>query len=181
MEPTEEVQAGEAPRGARAKEILAALLGHLGVGAEIEAKEVGEDVSLRVHVTSGAEAVGLADPKAPLWEPIGYLVGKMVNRDPAKRCWVLLQTGTEPVGAVAPPEERDEALVQLGHFLAQRAKALGKVLAVGPMGPRERRSIHLAVKEIAGVTSRSEGEGNSRRLLVVPDQLAASAPADERG
>jgi predicted RNA-binding protein Jag len=40
------------------------------------------------------------------------------------------------------------------------------------MGSRERKAIHLAVKESGGVTSRSEGEGAARRLLVVPDKLA---------
>ncbi len=173
---TKTVVAGE--RGAVAKEILATLLGHLGVSAQIEPRETGEDVALRVQVTGGGEAVGLADPRAPLWEPIGYLVGKMFNRDPSKRSWVTLQTGPEVPGAV-PVEERDEELVKMGRFLAERAKALGKVLVVGPMGPRERRSIHLAVKEVPGVQSRSEGEGAARRLLVVPEKLAPPSTGPE--
>jgi len=167
-------------RGQRAQEILSTLLSHLGVTAQIEPREVGEDVAIRVQVTAGGETVGLADPRAPLWEPIGYLVGKMLNRDPSKRCWVTLQTGPEVPGS-APVEERDEELVKVGQFLAERAKALGKILVVGPMGPRERRSIHLAVKEIAGVSSRSEGEGVARRLLVVPEKLAPVPVVPEGG
>jgi spoIIIJ-associated protein len=169
MEATQEVK--EAGRGVRAAEILKTVLGQLGVTAQIEPRDAGEDVVLKVQGVTGGEPVGLADPKAPLWEPIGYLVGKMLNRDPAKRCWVTIQTGPDVPGA-PPVEERDEELVKLGKFLAERAKQLGKVLVVGPMGPRERRSIHLAVKEVGGVASRSEGEGSARRLLVVPEKLA---------
>jgi spoIIIJ-associated protein len=163
-------------RGAKAREGLATLLGHLGVSAEIEAFEAGEAITLKLKVTGGGETVGLADPKAPLWEPIAYLIGKMMTRDPSRRCSVTLDTGA-PSTIGAPPaapivEETDEELLKMGRFLAERAKQVGKVLVVGPMGSRERKAIHLAVKEVGGVTSRSEGEGAARRILVVPDKLA---------
>jgi predicted RNA-binding protein Jag len=44
------------------------------------------------------------------------------------------------------------------------------------MSPRDRRAIHLALKEMPGVSSRSEGEGSLRRLLVVPDQIKGPPP-----
>jgi spoIIIJ-associated protein len=164
-------------RGAKAKALLATLLGHLGVTAEIEPIEAGEAITLRLKISGGGEAVGLSDVRAPLWEPIAYLVGKMMTRDPSRRCSVALDTGAQsPIGApiVAPvSEEPDEELLKMGRFLAERAKQVGKVLVVGPMGSRERKAIHVAVKEAGGVTSRSEGEGAARRLFIVPDKLAA--------
>ncbi len=169
------VAAGE--RGAKAAALLSTLLGHLGVKAEIQPLEAGDAITLRLKVTGGGEAVGLAEPRAPLWEPIAYLIGKMMTRDPERRCSVSLDTGGQtPIGAPPPAaivEEVDEELMKMGRFVAERAKQIGKVLVVGPMGSRERKAIHLAVKEVGGVTSRSEGEGAARRLLVVPDKLAA--------
>ncbi len=165
-------------RGGKAKALLGSLLGHLGVSAEIEPFETGDAITLKVKVTGGGETVGLVDPRAPLWEPIAYLIGKMMTRDPERRCSVSLDTGG-PAAIGAPPpassatEEPDEELLKMGRFVAERAKQVGKVLVVGPMGSRERKAIHLAVKEVGGVTSRSEGEGAARRLLVVPDKLAA--------
>jgi spoIIIJ-associated protein len=171
-------------RGAKARECLATLLGHLGVTAEIEAFEAGEAITLKLKVTGGGEAVGLADPRAPLWEPIAYLIGKMMTRDPSRRCSVALDTGApSTIGAPAVAtavEEVDEELLKLGRFLAERAKQVGKVLVVGPMGSRERKAIHLAVKEVGGITSRSEGEGAARRVLLMPDKLAAP-PAQPDG
>ncbi len=158
-------------RAARASEMLTILLGHLGVTAKIAGRETADEVVLRVQVESGGDAVGLGESGAPLWEPIGYLIGKMINRDPAQRTWVSLELGA-PGAAGVPVEERDEELVQLGRALAERAKQLGKVLALGPMGARERRMIHMAVKEVTGVSSRSEGDGAARRLLIVPERLS---------
>jgi spoIIIJ-associated protein len=163
-------------RGAKATALLSTLLGHLGVTAEVQAVESGDAITLRVTVTAGGEAVGLVEPRAPLWEPIAYLIGKMMTRDPERRCSVSLDTGGQTaIGAPLPAalvEEPDEELLKLGRFVAERAKQVGKVLVVGPMGSRERKAIHLAVKDVGGVTSRSEGEGAARRVLVVPDKLA---------
>jgi spoIIIJ-associated protein len=171
---TPAIASGE--RGAKAAALLSTLLGHLGVTAEIQPFESGDAITLRLKVTSGGEAVGLVEPRAPLWEPVAYLIGKMMTRDPERRCSVSLDTGGQtPIGAPPPAaavEEPDEELLKLGRFVAERAKQVGKVLVVGPMGSRERKAIHLAVKELGGVTSRSEGEGAARRVLVVPDKLA---------
>jgi spoIIIJ-associated protein len=52
--------------------------------------------------------------------------------------------------------------------LAEVALRTGKALAVGPMSARDRRAVHLALVEVDGVTTRSEGEGIFRQLLVIP-------------
>jgi spoIIIJ-associated protein len=45
---------------------------------------------------------------------------------------------------------------------------MGKVLAIAPISPRERRQIHLALVGQESVTTRSEGEGIFRQLLIIP-------------
>ena len=52
--------------------------------------------------------------------------------------------------------------------LAEAAKRTGKILAVAPISARERRQIHLALVDEEGVSTRSEGEGIFRQLLIVP-------------
>jgi predicted RNA-binding protein Jag len=41
------------------------------------------------------------------------------------------------------------------------------------MSPRDRRIVHLALSDERGVTSRSQGEGGFRRVVVVPTESAA--------
>ena len=48
---------------------------------------------------------------------------------------------------------------------------MGKVLAVAPISPRERRQIHVALVGQSAVKTRSEGEGIFRQLLIVPASL----------
>jgi spoIIIJ-associated protein len=49
-------------------------------------------------------------------------------------------------------------------------------VAIAPISARERRQIHLALVEVAGVTTRSEGEGIFRQLVVLPDPAKQAAP-----
>ncbi len=56
--------------------------------------------------------------------------------------------------------------------LAETAMRTGKVLAVAPISPRDRRAVHLALVDVDGVSTRSEGEGIFRQLLIVPGPKA---------
>ena len=170
-------------RGPLARDLLVELFKRLGLPAEITLREGGEEIALHARMGEGAEAAGLAGERPTMQEPIAYLLSKMVNRggqDGGLRAYVKLSFGdAPPPPGEAPVEETDPELVTLGKELAERAKKLGKILVVGPMGARDRRSIHVAVKEVGGATTRSEGEGLSRRVLVIPDNQSspqASAP-----
>jgi spoIIIJ-associated protein len=153
------------PEPGHARALLGRLLGLLGVAAEIEEKpSTTADLVLRVRVTAGGEEVGLVGEHPLLQEPVSYLLNKMLSHPPSRSPPVLLDfTGEEM--------PTDEEMTRLGLFLGERAVKLAKILVVGPMSPRDRRAIHLALKGMQGVTSRSEGEGSLRRLLVVPDRI----------
>jgi spoIIIJ-associated protein len=154
-------------RSALAKSQLLHLFQHLKLGAEIDVVESGEEITLHVKLGDGAAELGLAGERPPMQEPLAYLLSKMVNRgarEGGPRAFIRLDLGQ---GAPAA-DEVDVELFALGTELATRAKQLGKTLTVGPMSARERRSIHLAVKEYGGATTRSEGDGLLRRILIVP-------------
>jgi spoIIIJ-associated protein len=84
-----------------------------------------------------------------------------VNPRAEGRKWVNLDVG-------GFREEGDPAVKAMAERLAAAAKRTGKVLAVAPISARERRQIHLALVGVEGVTTRSEGEGIFRQLLVIP-------------
>jgi spoIIIJ-associated protein len=153
------------PEPGQAQALMGRLLSLLGVTAEIEEKAgAAGELVLRVRVTAGGEEIGLTGEHPLLQEPVSYLVNKMLSHPPSRSPPVLLDFSGEDLPT-------DEEMTRLGQFLGERAMKLGKVLVVGPMAPRDRRAIHLALKEMPGVSSRSEGDGSLRRLLVVPDQI----------
>jgi spoIIIJ-associated protein len=41
-------------------------------------------------------------------------------------------------------------------------------VALAPMSARDRRQVHLALVDVEGVVTRSEGEGIFRQLLIIP-------------
>jgi spoIIIJ-associated protein len=63
-------------------------------------------------------------------------------------------------------KHRESELVLLAKMAADRVKTQRRPLTLQPMVPKERRLIHLALAEIEGV--RSESEGDKRSITIYP-------------
>lgn len=148
----------EAPeKVAKAKEFCDGLLGRLGADVDVAVRETPEQIGVSLSAREG-NAVELS---SALVEALQYLVNRVVNPRAEGRKWVNLDVG-------GFREEGDPAVKAMAERLAATAKRMGKVLAVAPISPRERRQIHLALVEVPGVSTRSEGEGIFRQLLILP-------------
>jgi len=66
-------------------------------------------------------------------------------------------------------DEREVTLGRLSERAVKRAKETGRSIALDPMNGRDRRTIHIKIKEIEGVATMSIGEGRYRQVLVVPE------------
>jgi spoIIIJ-associated protein len=66
-------------------------------------------------------------------------------------------------------ERREAFLTRVAERAADRARETGRTVALDPMGARDRRSIHVALREADGVATMSSGEGDYRQVLVVPE------------
>ena len=62
-----------------------------------------------------------------------------------------------------------QKLENLAFSTAKRALSQNRNVKMRPMTPYERRIIHIALREFDGVTTASEGEGNSRHVVVIPE------------
>jgi spoIIIJ-associated protein len=61
---------------------------------------------------------------------------------------------------------KDDELRQMAIFLGGKAKDSGLAQEVGPLNPYERRIVHLAVAEVAGVTSESIGDAFEKTVII---------------
>jgi spoIIIJ-associated protein len=148
----------EAPeKVARTREFCAALFERLGAKLDVDVKETPEaiGVSLAPHADNAVEL------SSTLVEAVQYLVNRVVNPRADGRKWVNLDVG-------GFREEGDPTVKAMAMRLADGAKRTGKVLAIAPISARERRQIHLALVDVEGVSTRSEGEGIFRQLLIIP-------------
>lgn len=66
-------------------------------------------------------------------------------------------------------DEREETLSRLADRAVKRAKDTGRSIGLDPMNSRDRRAIHIAIRDIDGVATMSIGEGRYRQVLVVPE------------
>jgi predicted RNA-binding protein Jag len=66
-------------------------------------------------------------------------------------------------------ESREKHLETLAERVVQRAIDGGRAIALDPMNGRDRRTIHMAVREHEGVATMSIGEGRYRQVVVVPE------------
>jgi len=66
-------------------------------------------------------------------------------------------------------DEREVTLGRLADRAVKRAKETGRSIALDPMNGRDRRTIHIKIREIENVATMSIGEGRYRQVLVVPE------------
>jgi spoIIIJ-associated protein len=65
---------------------------------------------------------------------------------------------------------REEMLRRLATRMAEQAVQLGRTVALEPMPPYERRIVHLALRDNPQVHTESVGEGEHRKVTIVPQR-----------
>jgi spoIIIJ-associated protein len=73
------------------------------------------------------------------------------------------------VDAEVDPERRESFLTRLAERAARRAQESRRSVALDPMNGKDRRAIHVALREMEGVATMSIGSGRYRQVVVVPE------------
>jgi spoIIIJ-associated protein len=150
---------GEAVRG-----VLAALGQAAGgtLDVEAEATSRGERLALKGEATR----VLLHDNGEAL-EALGLLLQRVAaNADPEYR----LELRCEAVR-----QRRDEHLREEALAVARAVAQDGRPRPMPSLNAYDRRIVHMAVAEVPGVASQSQGEGRERRVVIAPRPEAANA------
>jgi len=74
-------------------------------------------------------------------------------------------------------QARTDELVMSAKVAAEKVRQTGAPYAFSPMNSRERRVVHLALRDVEDLRTESEGEGPARRLVVYPKNYKGKAPA----
>jgi spoIIIJ-associated protein len=156
---------------ARAREVLGEILKRMGIDATIDVRDEPERTLLDIR---GPEAGLVIGKKGQTLEALQYLVSKIAHRGPEGEAAASAEAVAKPAGkpvvidAEGYRARREDALVELAHRLSEKAIRTKRTITVNPMSPHDRRIIHITLDKVAGVTTRSEGEGVFRRLLIIP-------------
>lgn len=131
-------------------------------------KLMGVDVSVHVHTDEeGSVRVNMQG------DELGILIGRRGETLDALQYLTSLQVnkGEEEYTRVTLDSEgyrakREEALIRLANRMANRAKKTGRRVSMEPMNPYERRILHSALQNTAGISTHSEGEEPNRHVVI---------------
>ncbi len=130
------------------------------IGAQSARLEGGDRAEIVVDF-SGRDAALLLERHAELLQAIEHVTLRCLRLDP--RDFDRVQFDCEGYRAGRIAELRLAAAAA-----AERVRATRAPYRFNPMESRERRVLHLALKDAPGVRSASEGEGDHRAVVIYP-------------
>ena len=145
---------------AEAAAYLKRVLGAMGL-TDVEVEITREENSAALSLTGG-DISFIIGHRGETLDALQYLSSLVANHVGETYYRVTLDVGNYR-------EKRKTTLEALGRRMAIRAVKSGRNSSLEPMNPYERRIIHTAVQSIEGATSWSEGEAQSRHVVIGPE------------
>jgi spoIIIJ-associated protein len=116
------------------------------------------DIRLEVVGPDAARVIG---KRGQVLGALQFLANRILSRPGEERRFIT-------VDAEGYRSRRDNSLAAMAKRLGKQAVTDGKIITFEPMPPRDRRLVHLALAKFEGVVTRSEGEGEDRRVQIIP-------------
>ena len=149
----------ESEQARDAREVLERILAAIGVRARLELRE-DEDA---ITATFLGRELGLVIGKhGQTIDAIQYLVNAIAARGQGDDRKAVV------VDAAGYRARRQASLDALALRSAERAVSSGRAVSLDPMTAVERKGVHLRLKEVAGVSTRSEGTEPNRYVVIEP-------------
>lgn len=148
-----------------ALKMIATLLAKMDVEAELAVSVSDPDdlTGRRVNVIDieGDDLGVLIGPRGETLNAIQYLTRLMVGNQLQKRASFV-------VDVEGYRRRRQQALARLAERMAKKVVTRRSPVSLEPMPPHERRIIHMTLRDNDEVYTQSSGEGNRRKVRILP-------------
>ncbi len=148
---------------AEARELLQGLLDRMGLRARVRsyrAERPPEEGGTALVLNIEGDDLGiLIGRRGETLAALQFLIRLMMNH--RQHRWVNIEVDVE-----AYKERRTQQLRQLALRMAERVLQTGKPVTLEAMPARERRIIHMALRDHPRVTTQSVGEGERRKVTI---------------
>ncbi len=134
------------------------LLEGMGMKAEVGASLRGEDLYL--NIMGDREGILIGKHGRTL-ESLQFLFNRMVNKQLKEGVKVYIDVNDYKV-------KRTDSLTKMAARLGEKVKRAEMSLMIGPFNSHDRRIIHLAIKEDPALETESLGEGEMKRIRIIP-------------
>jgi len=140
------------------RRLMMELLEGMGMKAEVGASLRGEDLFL--DIMGDKEGILIGKHGRTL-ESLQFLFNRMVNKQLKEGVKVYIDVN----GYKA---KRSGSLTKMAARLGEKVKRAEKPLTIGPLNSHDRRIIHLALKEDPTLETESLGDGEMKRIRIIP-------------
>ena len=142
-----------------AREVLIKVLELMDERAEV-LRTQGDPESVELEIKGDGSGI-LIGRHGQTLDALEYLVNRIVARRIRDAAPVVLETESYRA-------RRRQQLQRMALSMGERAKRDHRPMTLDPMPPRDRRVVHLALKDDPMLTTRSSGEGFLRSIEIVP-------------
>lgn len=141
-----------------ARNLMEGILARMGFDFPVTAEKEDDCIVLNIQGDGSGILIGKSGQTL---DALQYIINKALNRNGTDRKRIVLDTENYR-------EKRESSLVALALKLGEKAKRTKKPVTVNPMNAHDRRIVHLALKNDGELLTRSRGDGDFRKIVIVP-------------
>jgi spoIIIJ-associated protein len=142
----------------RVRAIVGRVVQALGLRASVDIEESGDEIRATVN---GDDLGLLIGRHGATIDALQHLAMRAAFHSSADHKAVV-------VDAAGYRERREAALKRAADRAVEDALSFGRAVELEPMGPQERRIVHMYLRDRVDVDTHSEGDEPDRRLVVTP-------------
>jgi spoIIIJ-associated protein len=159
---------GDEPAAQKARRILEGLLAHMQIPSPVTVEETEESIVLNIRGDGSGLLIG---KRGQNLDAIQYIVNKAVHHTANGNKMIVIDTEEYR-------KRREESLVALAQRLGEKVRKTKKPVTVGHMNAHDRRVIHMAMQGDETLTTKSRGEGEYRKIVILPARRGAEDAED---
>jgi len=143
-----------------AKGALEEIISFIVDGATVSVQTKPDRIRLKVKGGNSALLIG---KHGRTLDALQYIVHRIVHKKQKTKVRVTIDVE-------GYRDRRKDSLTQLALRLGEKVKRSGRPATISPMNAYDRRIIHVALKDHAGVRTQSTGTGSLRKLVIYPQR-----------
>lgn len=152
------------PVALKAQELLAGMLSRMTFECRVSAAETNETIILNI---AGDDSGLLIGRRGQNLDALQYILNKSISKSETERKMIV-------VDSEEYRKRREESLLDMARRIREKVKKTQKPLSLSHMNAHDRRIIHLALQEDDELITKSRGEGEYRKVIVLPAKKSSA-------
>lgn len=163
--PAAEAMPATTPSALKSRELLAGILSRMTFECEVMATETDDTIILSIQGDKSGLLIGRRGQNL---DALQYILNKAVNKAETERKMIL-------VDSEEYRKRREDSLLEMAERIREKVKKTQKPLSLSHMNAHDRRIIHLALQDDESLITKSRGEGEYRKVIVLPAKKNSAA------